>query len=539
MAKAIARKKISLLPEHLIDQIKAGEVVERPASIIKELVENSVDAQSSRIEIHIVEGGLTLIRIKDNGIGMSASDIPMAFCRHATSKITTFEDLYHLISYGFRGEALASVAAVSRVECESIPQEDFSAGGKIEFEAGVEISHFPMKGNESGTSITVRDLFFNTPARLKFVKSLGSEKNALERMIDSFILSNPEITFSVQWDQEDRLLYKGVSADQLRQRVWEVIGKRNNRIDDLIYFEKEHLGHKISGFVSLYTVKSAPSKSQFMFANKRIFTDKSLHHAVTTAMDGIWQREQGSYVLFIDAPPEEIDVNVHPNKTHIKFSNSSMIYSLVIAAIKESLPQVEREEKVDSGLSAGHRNSNYSASSFSSPLNLPNIYQTEGHSNQRQVYDLGKQIFIVNDDENRLYFMNRGNVLRKIIDQTFARDSILDDEIIPLLVAHKFQAKLNEHIIKKASQLGFQIDSLSSDEFILKSIPEDFSFFKSKQRITNILTAKLKGDAVSDTDLLLDNDETLSLFDTTIELLSGSKFYVPLTQELYEGLLNG
>ncbi len=204
-----SKPSIKILPEHLIDQIKAGEVIEGAASLIKELVENSVDANSTQIKIHVENNGLDLISIEDNGLGMSMEELPLAFCRHATSKITRFEDLYSLGTFGFRGEALASIASISRVTTFSKPVEGL--GGKLVYHGGKLISHLVMENLEQGTSIFVRDLFYNTPVRFKFVKSKISEKNAILKIINSFIISNPSIYFSVKWDDKDKTIFQPTS----------------------------------------------------------------------------------------------------------------------------------------------------------------------------------------------------------------------------------------------------------------------------------------------------------------------------------------
>lgn len=179
----LVSSRIHLLPEHLVDQIKAGEVIERPANLIKEILENSLDAEAKNISIHLVGGGMELIALEDDGRGMSFADLPYAFCRHATSKIDKFEDLYNLGSYGFRGEALASIASIARVTCVSHPSDPAIAGGRIVINAGETQSHQSLESDQQGTSLFIKDLFYNTPARLKFIKSMTSEKNALRRTL--------------------------------------------------------------------------------------------------------------------------------------------------------------------------------------------------------------------------------------------------------------------------------------------------------------------------------------------------------------------
>ena len=210
--------KYKTTSEHLIDQIKAGEVVERPASLLKELIENSIDAGSTKIDIHIIDNGMELIFVKDNGKGMSFDDLPLAFHRHATSKIQKFEDLYQLHSFGFRGEALASIASTARVTCISSPN-DGRKSGRIVIHGGEQKSLTESEESQHGTSFYIKDLFFNTPARLKFIRSANSERVALKRIINSFILANPSVTFSVKWDNKEKSFFPSVSKENINSRI--------------------------------------------------------------------------------------------------------------------------------------------------------------------------------------------------------------------------------------------------------------------------------------------------------------------------------
>jgi len=205
--------KIDFLPEHLIDQIKAGEVIERPGSLIKEILENTVDAGSKKIELIIRNNGLDLISLKDDGHGMRFDDLPLAFSRHATSKIKRFEDLYSLNSFGFRGEALASIASISRLQCISFTGAE-NDGSEIRIEGGHTILHERRKnpGQGHGTELVIQDMFFNTPARLKFIQSQQAEKQFIRRIIYAFILSHPEIEFQVKVDDEEKEIFQPCSG---------------------------------------------------------------------------------------------------------------------------------------------------------------------------------------------------------------------------------------------------------------------------------------------------------------------------------------
>lgn len=350
-------KTIKILPEHIIDQIKAGEVIERPSLLIKELVENSIDAGATKIEIGLVENGLNLISIEDNGKGMTFEDAPYAFLRHATSKIEKFEDLYHLHSFGFRGEALASIAAISRLTCITQPKNLKLKGAKIILNAGVEELCIPQQTDESGTKIFIKDLFYNTPARLKFIKSKTSEKIAFKKILQAFLLSNPTVEFNFKWDDEDKEIYRpkytredaphDYFIDNEMVRVSQVFFNKKEKVNDLVRVENEFDGYKVHGYFSRTSTLGNAHKQQFLFINNRLFYDKTLHQGIVRNLERFWpQAQTGHYVFFLQAPTQEIDVNVHPNKTQIKFLKPDIVYTLLMGGIKDSL--LKEQKKQDS-----------------------------------------------------------------------------------------------------------------------------------------------------------------------------------------------
>lgn len=368
MNTEITNPKIEILPEHIIDQIKAGEVLERPASLIKELVENSLDARSSEISIHLIENGMDLLSIEDNGQGMNFNNLPFAFLRHATSKLKTFDDLYRLRSFGFRGEALASIAASARVTCVSQPKDLQEDGGKIILNGGVQELLIPYKQTSAGTSIFIKDLFYNTPARLKFIKSKVSEKSALKKMIYSFVLSNPQVFFQIKWDEKEKEIYKNDSNEA--QRIEQVFfGKSSTEEKKVWSGEEFYDDYHVSVFFTPSTHTTPQYRHHYLFANGRYFIDKSLHQAVLRNLEPIWKfGESGHYVVKINAPSAEIDVNVHPNKTQIKFLKSDTIYSLLVSSIR-------------SALKAHSVQKNFSEAIFSAPSTQPSLISRD--ENQR------------------------------------------------------------------------------------------------------------------------------------------------------------
>ena len=323
--------KIKILPEFITNKIAAGEVVQRPESVVKELLENSIDAGSTSIDLYIKQAGKSLIQVVDDGIGMSDEDAFMCINKHATSKISVYEDIENLGTFGFRGEALSSIASVSQLEIKTETRDE-ELGTLIKVDGGGEL--IKEKGAFSkGTSIAVKNLFFNTPARRNFLKSNATE---LKHVIDTFkkiSLSEPNIHF--RFITDDEIIFDFTKTD-LKGRIRQVFA---DNIDEAVVDVKE-----MTDYISLYGVSAKPSyliKSkgdQYLFINKRYVISKTINHAVFTAYENIL--EKGDYpffVLFLEIDPRKIDINVHPQKLEVKFEDDKEIYSFVQAVIKKSL----------------------------------------------------------------------------------------------------------------------------------------------------------------------------------------------------------
>jgi len=322
---------IHLLPDSIANQIAAGEVVQRPASAVKELMENALDAKATNIKLFVKEAGKTLIQVIDNGSGMSDTDARMSLERHATSKIRTADDLFRLRTMGFRGEALASIAAVSQFEMKT-RQAQSDLGTHILVEASEVKSQTPV-ACDKGTSIIVKNLFYNIPARRNFLKSNPVE---MRHIIDEFqrlALAHPEIAFSLQHD--DELIYE-VSPSKLSQRVVALFGKSFQ--EQLAPCQEETTLVKITGYIGRPESARKTRGEQFIFVNHRYIRNNYLNHAVTSAFEGLLPEGNFPfYVLFIEIDPKHIDVNVHPTKTEIKFDDERAVYGVVWAAVKQAL----------------------------------------------------------------------------------------------------------------------------------------------------------------------------------------------------------
>ena len=335
---------IQLLPDYVANQIAAGEVIQRPASAVKELLENAIDAKATEIKLIIKDAGRTLIQVIDNGIGMSPTDARLAFERHATSKIRVADDLFHLHTKGFRGEALASIAAVAQVELTTA-QEGEEIGTELVIEGNKIISQQPSVVNK-GTSIAMKNLFFNVPARRKFLKADSVE---FRHILDEFhrvVLAHPDIHFYLYNNATE--LYN-LPIASLRKRIVQVFG---SKLDErLVPFEEKTDILNIYGFICKSSFKKNKSL-QYLIVNQRFIKSPYLHNAIKNAYEGLLkENEQPEYFLYLELSPELIDINIHPTKTEIKFENDHIIYALVRSAVKHSLGQFQVFPSIDFELS--------------------------------------------------------------------------------------------------------------------------------------------------------------------------------------------
>lgn len=322
---------IKLLPDNIANQIAAGEVVQRPASVIKELMENALDAKATNIKVLIKDGGSTLIQIIDNGIGMSTTDARMCWERHATSKINQAEDLFKLRSFGFRGEALASIAAIAHVEMKTKRAED-QVGTFIKIEGSKVVDQTAVATN-NGTQFSIKNLFYNVPARRNFLKSMAVE---MRHIIDEFIrvaIPHNEISFSL-FNNDKEVFILNASSPEIR--IAEILGKKN--ANDFLKVEETHELINVGGFIGKPEIAKRTRGEQYLFVNKRFIKDGYLNHAIVNAFDNLITKDQfPTYVLFLETDPSHIDINIHPTKTEIKFDDERSVYSLVKSAVKKSL----------------------------------------------------------------------------------------------------------------------------------------------------------------------------------------------------------
>ncbi|OGP30490.1 MAG: hypothetical protein A2073_04350 [Deltaproteobacteria bacterium GWC2_42_11] len=483
------KSKIKVMPPDLAAKIAAGEVVERPASVVKELVENSLDAGAADISIHIVDGGKKLIRVYDNGEGMSREDAVLAFERHATSKILKDDDLCSISTMGFRGEALPSIASVSdamvatKVAGEIAGTRIRVRGGKIE-----DISDF---GCPDGTTVEVRDIFFNVPARLKFLRSNAAEMGRIQDVVHHLSLANPDIRFKLTHGKN--ILLNASANSDLKTRACDILGTDIMR--GVIPVEGNGGGVSVMGFVSNSNITYPTTKGVFVFVNKRWIRDKGINYAILQAYKNMLMRDRYPLaVLFISLPPEDVDVNVHPAKTEVRFKNPRFIYDVISDAIRNAILQ-KNKDYPDGTVTALH------TSVPQDRIREPAIhYQTQDIADRQaalfekafhgtngisfpelnfvgQLWDE----YIICNDESMFYIIDQHAAAERIAFERIRKEYysygirgqiLLVPEIIEVSAAEKEALDSSIDVIK---DLGFEIEQFGGNTFILKAVPEILS----------------------------------------------------------------
>ncbi len=385
---------IHLLPDHIANQIAAGEVIQRPASAVKELLENAVDAGATEIKLIVNDAGKALIQVIDNGKGMSPVDAQNAFARHATSKISSIEDLFQIRSMGFRGEALASIAAVAQVSLKTKRADD-ELGFAVEVENSKVIASSAV-AHPVGTSISMKNLFFNVPARRNFLKSNSAE---LKHIIEEFTrvaLAFPEVFFSFSNNGQEVFHWDGGS---FKQRAIQVLG--NSYQTKLVAVGENTDYLTITGFVGKPDTAKKTRSDQYFFVNRRFIKSAYLHHAVANAFEGLLPKDSyPSYILYIDVDPAQVDINVHPTKQEIKFEDDKIIYAFVQAAVKHALAQFSIAPSLDFSLDANIQ----SLDAIQKPLGEENVRSVtssslyEGFTKKNQAHFIPKSSGTGNQD---------------------------------------------------------------------------------------------------------------------------------------------
>ena len=528
---------IELLSEHIIDQIKAGEVIERASSLIKEILENSIDARATSIELKIINNGLDLIMLKDNGIGMSFDQLPFAFCRHATSKLKSFEALYSLRSFGFRGEALASIASVAKIKCSSQPIND-EKSGQISIHGGETLSHIELpKQSEHGTTLVIKELFFNTPARLKFVKSFQSEKNAIKRIIHSFILSHPSISFSIEIDGKI-VRFNGVKTeDDFKQRVIQIIGKKKSiHTDELLIFQDEWDGYAIKGIIPK-DPSSFYDREQYLFVRGRLFTDRTIHQLILREAPSLWNSSSGPYILFIDVPTNEIDVNVHPSKTMIKFFKLSALMGLIKGSFQKTISNQKKILLQESSESLANYPTHQTTQNSDTQLKLSSSLASDNHLDHKSELNLK-----LNDDtliyyeQGLTYLVSLKEIFKSLIGKLKSISPIDESKTIPLLVASIGISKktITNAELDLLKDLGFESEKLSDCKIVLRSIPDELRIFPPKEILRMLISLLIDHDFQSHYFDLSNPEINSLLLNADWTFLKTTKALIEITNETFE-----
>jgi DNA mismatch repair protein MutL len=325
---------IRQLPDTLINQIAAGEVVERPASVVKELVENALDAGARRIDIDLEEGGVRLIRIRDDGAGIAADDLPLAIARHATSKIASLDDLEAVATLGFRGEALPSIASVSRFALHS-RRDGNEHGAALQVDGG-RVGAVTPKPHPRGTTVEVRDLFFNVPARRKFLRAERTELGHIEEWLRSLALARPDVELRVSHNSRPSRRYRGDAVLASSERLLETLGEEFSR--NALRIDHSGAGLRLHGWIARPVYNRASADQQYLYVNGRSVRDRSVAHAVRQAYaDVLFHGRHPAYVLFLELDPRAVDVNVHPAKHEVRFRDARLVHDFVYRSLQEAL----------------------------------------------------------------------------------------------------------------------------------------------------------------------------------------------------------
>ncbi len=444
---------IQLLPDSIANQIAAGEVVQRPASAVKELIENAIDAEATHIKLIVKDSGKTLLQVIDNGKGMSETDARMSLERHATSKIRKAEDLFTLHTMGFRGEALASMAAVSQLELKTRPHDE-ELGTLLVVEAS-DVKRQEAVACEKGTSISVKNLFYNIPARRNFLKSNASEYQHILEEFQRLALSHPDIAF--QLIETDSLEYD-LPGGKLSQRIVNLFGKVYQ--EQLAACQEETLLVKITGYVGKPQFAKKKRGEQFLFVNKRFIRSNYLNHAVMTAFEDLLPENTFPfYVLFIEVDPKHIDVNVHPTKTEIKFDDERAVYAVVLSAVRQSIGTHNLTPAIDFDADVNIIAKLSQATSQSKEVYFEERFSTSLQQSNRENWEK-----LFEGDEQRNFF----HAATPTPVQTLRFESALNQPEQPGNVEEKILCQLhNRYIVRQVRSGMMIIDQQAAHERIL------------------------------------------------------------------------
>lgn len=573
-------RRIKILPEVVINKIAAGEVVERPASVVKELIENAIDAGSSRISIDIVDGGKGLIRVIDDGEGMSREDSIVAFERHATSKLFFEQDLHHLHTLGFRGEALPSIASISKI-CMVTMKKGGSIGTEVKLEGG-NMKGTTEVGAPEGTLIEVKDLFYNTPARLKFLKSATTEISHISHLILQHALAYPSLHFRLNLlgNKTQRELYNLTPVKSLGDRILQAFGE--SFFSQLIAVEAETESMKCHGFISRPLFTRGGRNQQELFINHRPVRSASVQHAVYEAYGSLLTRGRHPVTfLFLDLDPQAIDINVHPSKKEVRFRDSKSVHDWLKETLhmflgqnqgssypgdtflKENPMEINPEESIivegspfDSTLFKNRvqeaaqrylREADYSQESPSPPQKTGHILSPDSLKIPDHHPKLLKErwfplaqihhTFILAASDRDLYFVDQHTAHERVLFERFLHTSgSFKQEVQRLLIPFSLELSLPEFLLLKEHQqelegLGIELEDFGDRTLMVRSMPARISQENSRQFILDIL------DDLSEKEMVQSPEKKRKKIVATIACHSAVRAQRPMKMEEMETLL--
>jgi len=499
--------RIKQLDPKLANQIAAGEVVERPASVVKELLENSLDAKSTEIHVMVEMGGTRLIKIRDNGSGIGKEDLSLALNRHATSKIESIKDLVAVGTLGFRGEALASIASIARLTLTSNDDEGQS-GWSVNGET-LEISPAP---HPRGATVEVRDLFFNTPARRKFLRTERTEYQRIDEVLRKASLSHPNVTLTLSHNGKLLRQYRACLTEQdEHRRLSATFGP--SFLENALYFSEENHGMRLSGWVSLPTYSRSQSDQQFFFVNTRPIRDKLITHAVKQAYsDVLYHGRQPVFALFLELDPKDVDVNVHPTKHEVRFRDSRNIHDFVFRSTHKLLADVRPDDVIaptaDNFLASVPMQSNFSMQRGSRVGEQVQHYAELLRNDpvplitDSDIPPLGYAvaqlhgIYILAQNERGMVIVDMHAAHERI---TYERLKVADDGVKkqPLLVPMTIAVSAAESVVVEdhadhLRELGFDITKASEESLIIRGIPALLARGNSEQLVRDVLSDLLE-----------------------------------------------
>ncbi|HZK43432.1 MAG TPA: DNA mismatch repair endonuclease MutL [Syntrophomonadaceae bacterium] len=518
---------IKLLNDDLINKIAAGEVIDRPASIVKELIENSIDAKASKIDVSILNGGKDSIEVEDDGIGLTKEELPLAFLRHATSKIGSTDDLHQIYTMGFRGEALPSIASVAKVTVFTNKSDENGIKAELEDGSIKELAAFPTP---KGTRIIIYDLFYNMPARKSFLKTTVTEGNVVHDLVCKYALAHPEISFSFKKD--DKQYYKTPGNGNLQDVVRAIFG--HDFADSLISIDYQGSQYSVQGLISSPDFTKRSRKNQHFFVNSRPIRSGMLYKAIDTAYKGLLiSREHPIIIISIKILAEEVDVNVHPQKSEVRFRNEKDVFQIVYRVIKERLSKIEynpvHKWQSDTNTEKHHSTIHESAErhvlfennpfDFIAPVNNNNLITSDSsYLGEPSISNFTETPYKIIGQYSNTYILIEYDAALWFIDQHAAEERINyaklknqylnnnpNSQILAFPLTFDLSSRDIELLIENIDifkSLGFTIEPLGYDSIILRSAPS-ISFGQEEELILEIIE-------------LLKDDKTVDIHDKAI-----------------------